>query len=57
MFEFSFRLTKVQSYYSSTNAFKLVFSANACCKVAFRSAKIWKPYIFIAIPTVKYYRT
>ena len=31
VFEFSFHLTKVQRYYSSTNAFKLVFSAKACC--------------------------
>ena len=57
MLGFSLRLTKVQHYYSSTNAFKLVFSAKAYCKVIFRSMKIRKPYIFIGIPTIKYYRT
>ena len=30
MFEFLLHLTKVQCYYSSTNAFKLVFSTKAC---------------------------
>ena len=53
IFHFSLRLTKVQCYYNSTNAFKLIFLAKACCKAVFKSAKqIWKPYIFIVIPTI-----
>ena len=35
IFDLSFRLTKVQHHYSLTNAFQLVFSDKAYCKVDF----------------------
>ena len=34
-YDLSFRLTKVQHHYSLTNAFQLVFSGKAYCKVDF----------------------
>ena len=39
MLESSLCLTKVQHYYSSTNGFKLIFSATACCRVVYISTK------------------
>ena len=54
---FALFITNVQHYYCCANAFKSVFSAKAYCKMVFKCAKIWKPQIFMAIPTIKYYRT
>ena len=57
LFDCSLHLTKKQHYHRSTNAFKLVFSTKAFCKMGLKVQKIWKPYIFIVIPTIKYYCT
>ena len=56
-FVFSLRLTKVQHHYSSTNAFQALFSGKIFCKVIFKVRKFAKPYDFLSIPTIKYYRT
>ena len=54
MFNLSLRLTKVQHHYSLTNAFQLVFSGKAYCKVDFKREIFPKPYNFLPIPTIKY---
>ena len=47
----------MRHYYSCANAFKLVFSAKAYCKVISRRAKIPHSIHSLSIPTIKYYRT
>ena len=42
---------------ASLQAFKLVFSGKVYCKVVFKVRKFRKPYDFLPIPTIKYYRT
>ena len=51
MFEFSLRLTEVQRYYNSSNAFRVVRWFLEVQK------KNLEAIHFIAIPTIKYYRT
>ena len=45
---------KVQQYYSSMNALKLVFSAKAFFKVVVRSAKTQKPLFSWSISTTMF---
>ena len=44
-FNFSMRLAKLLHYYSSMNAFKLVFSAKSCFKVVVISVENPEPII------------
>ena len=41
------RQTGAGKSYSSTNAFNLLFSAKACCKVVYRSTKCLEAIIFL----------
>jgi len=56
MLDFLLCLTKVRDYYSSINAFELIFSCKAYCMVDFGHAKILDA-IFRSILTIKYYCT
>ena len=55
-FDFSVHLTKVQHYYSSTNAFQVVFSGKICLQGCFLKCEkllIYKLYDFLPIPTTR----
>ena len=56
-FDFSLRLTKVQDHYSSTNAFQALFRVKSIARLFFKVQKFMKPYDFLPIPKIKYYRT
>ena len=47
--------TKVLCYYSSTNAFHLVFWFKLAVKFTLEAQKIHKTWFFISIPTIMYY--
>ena len=49
----SWHLTELQHYYSSMNAFKLVFSTKACFKVVVRSMNNPEAIVFLVDPNYK----
>ena len=56
-FDFSLRLAKVQHHYSSTNAFQALFRVKSIARLFFKVQNFTKPYDFLPIPIIKYYRT
>ena len=54
---FSWHLTKVQCYYSVTNAFQSVFWVKYIARHVIEARKSGTPCFFVSIPTIKYYRT
>ena len=51
---FLLRLISLQSYYSVINVFQSAFLSITYFKVCFEACKIWLPFVFMSMPTVKY---